>query len=134
MTSQLFPRTAPDGTFSVQVCLNLSGSDQDNLGLRIQLWIDTKWMPNRTVWTREWSSGVNFSIHTKESLQYADSFLGAPIVASSDDSELRIKFIGRARKAPWRDWLVSRFMVDLKADFPEVGEPVSIRDSEPPDR
>jgi hypothetical protein len=122
-----FPRRNDDGSFCVEIGLKLAGDHQEDLGSRIQRWIEEHWMPNRSIWRRVWRTGHNLSATDEQILHYDDEFLKPPEVISSKRPELRLRLFGKESAKLWRDWLIWRLVPDLKAQFPEIGSRLYIR-------
>jgi len=126
----IFPKRRPDGSFCVEVTLAANTNDED-LGGRIRQWLTEVWMPSNTAWLRVWKTGPGLSVERPELLHYGDEFLSPPILISSVAAEVRFQLRGRDPKQKlWRDWLVLRILPDLKANFPEVGDTLSITNCE----
>jgi hypothetical protein len=132
MTSVKFPRRKQDGTFCVEVGLQISSDDiATDVAAQIQVWFDETWMSANKTWIRPWSSGPDFATKREQVLSYSDEFLAPPEVRAKGDAELCIKLLGAGTAKFWKDWLVLKIGHDLKKQFPEVGELLYIRDCEP---
>ena len=123
-----FPRRGDDGSFCVEICLKVSGDCREEMGPQIQHWLDEDWMKHRSTWKRVWKTGPNLARIDEQIHHYDDEFMKPPKVISCEGSELRFRLLGRRSAKFWRDWLVSRLLPDLRAQFPEVGERLHIED------
>ena len=117
-----------DGTFCVEVSVNLRNETGSELAERIQHWWTDVWTPNNKVWLRVWKTGADRTIERPEDLKYDESFFAPPAVVSCSASELKFRLLGKGSSKLWKDWLVWRIMPDLKAMFRQVGDLRSIRD------
>jgi hypothetical protein len=125
-----FPRRRPDGSFCVVVTLAVNTKDE-SLAESIQQWLTQLWVPSSTTWLRVWKTGPGLAVERPELLRYSDEFLSPPTVTSSTATEIRIQLRGKdPQRKLWKDWLVSRILPDLKAQFPEVNDFLSITDCE----
>jgi hypothetical protein len=77
-------------------------------------------MPHHSVWQWTWRTGPNLATTYEQVLHYEDDFMKPPEIVSCEGAELRIRLFGKKSSKFWRDWLVSRLLPDLKAEFPEV--------------
>jgi hypothetical protein len=127
MNSVKFPARKPDGSFCIEVGVRVNIDFQVDVR-RIQDWISGIWMPNHTTWTRDWRTGTNFATIDEQRLNYNDEFRSPPVIVSGPGSELRLRLAGNRTAKFWKDWLVSRIVPDLRAEFPEIGEVLYIRD------
>lgn len=128
MTKVNFPKKYADGSFCVEIRLGVTDIRQASLGSTIQDWINVSWMHNRSTWKRQWRTGPEQAVTEEQILHYQDEFITPPEVVACDGSELRLRLFGRQSAKFWKDWLVSRLIPDLKANFPEVGDRLSIQD------
>lgn len=128
MSSARFPARKPDGSFCVEVGIELSARDQTDLVPRIQAWVGNAWLPHHSTWTREWRTGPNFSASGPQVLKYRDEFTASPEIALGSSSELQLRLKGAKTAKYWKDWLVARLVPDLKAAFPGIGNLLYIRD------
>jgi hypothetical protein len=128
MSPAKFPARRADGSFCVEIGVQMSGDVKVDLVPRIHAWISDAWMPEHKTWTREWKTGSNLATNHVQLLQYDDEFLAPPEVAAGSNSELQLRLRGKKTAKFWKDWLVSRLVPDLKAAFPGVGELLYIRD------
>jgi hypothetical protein len=84
-------------------------------------------MPRNLTWKRDWRTGENRETIDQQVLNYESEFLGEPKIISAEASELQIRIAGKASAKFWKDWLISKFLPDLKAKFPEVNGQLYIR-------
>ncbi|GGA39957.1 hypothetical protein [Dyella nitratireducens] len=128
MTHPKFPTRKHDGSFCVEVGLRIHLDDSTpDIAARIQSWFNDDWISRNKTWTRTWASGPNLATKRDEVLSYSDEFLAIPEVEEAG-AELRIRLFGARTARFWKDWLVSKIAPDLKAQFPQVGELLYIRD------
>jgi hypothetical protein len=123
-----FPVRRPDGSFSVEVGIQMLGDLQAELASRVQGWISNTWMPLHATWTREWQTGSNLGTSRVQVLQYSDEFMAPPQITVGPNFELQLRLRGTKAAKFWKDWLVSRLVPDLKAEFPGIGDLLYIRD------
>ena len=121
-----FPKRNNDGSFCIEVSLRLVSDSRGDLGSRIQRWIDNEWMVEHSTWKRVWRTGPNLETIDEEILNYTDEFIKAPQISACEASEIQFQLFGKKSAKFWKDWLVSRFLPDLKAEFPEIDEGISI--------
>jgi hypothetical protein len=127
MSSAKFPARTADGSFCVEIGVQMTGGQAD-LVLRVRAWLNDTWMPRHVTWTREWQTGSNLATTQAQELHYDDEFTGPPEVAAGPTSELQLRLRGKKTAKFWKDWLVSRLVPDLMAAFPGLGELLYIRD------
>ena len=118
-----FPARRADGSFCIEIGLQGTGHIEADVA-RIRTWISDTWMPGNKTWTRNWESG------RVELLQYDDEFSAPPESVAGPNSEVQLRLQGRKTAKWWKDWMVLRFLHDLKAAFPEFGEILYIRNCE----
>jgi hypothetical protein len=118
----MYPVRRSDGSFCVVVGLRIEGGHAPQIAACVRTWIADVWMPHNLTWTREWRTGADLKETNPQILKYSDEFLSAPSVSSNECAELRIHFFGNKEAKFWRDWVVSRFTPDLKANFSEIGD------------
>lgn len=123
-----FPRRNDDGSFCVEISLTVAGECDEDLGSRIQHWIDGDWMKHRSTWKRVWKTGPNLTRTIEQVHYYDDEFMKPPKVVSCEGSELRFQLFGKRTAKFWKDWLISRLLPDLREQFREVGERVHLED------
>jgi hypothetical protein len=128
MSSAKFPARSADGSFCVEIGVNLNSNVQQDLVPSIQAWINDAWMPRNTTWTREWMTGPNLSTSSAQELQYDNEFTGPPEVAAGPSAELQLRLRGKKTAKFWKDWVISRLVPDIKEAFPGIGELLYIRD------
>lgn len=128
MNEAKFPRRNDDGSFCIEIGLKVASYGVGDLRTRVQTWIAGDWMPRNRVWKREWKTGADLAITREQLLNYEAEFEDAPKVVSCDLSGLRIKIAGRASARFWRDWLISKFLPDLRSAFPEIDGQLYVRD------
>jgi hypothetical protein len=128
MTRAHFPKKNADGSFCVEIRLSAANDHRIDLDSRIKRWIAVSWMQNRSTWKREWRTGPNQALVEEQILQYENEFIGPPEIVSYDGSELRFRLFGKPSAKYWKDWLVSRLIPDLKAQFPEIVDRFLIED------
>lgn len=129
MSLQKFPRTDARGHFQVKAGLRLEARLGEECSARIKEWLDDRWVRENRVWHRKWKTGPNLSILNTEALEFEDSFLRSPDVIFEPPATLCILLHGRDRSSPWRDWLISKIIPDVRRAFPQVGDPLFIKDS-----
>jgi hypothetical protein len=130
MNRAKFPARKDDGSFCVEIGLSVVRAGDNNLKSNIRDWIAADWMPRNLVWKREWRTGGSLGTISEQALNYQSEFMGAPEIVGYDASVLQIRVVGRESAKFWKDWLISRFLPDLKAKFPEVGDQLYIRNCE----
>jgi hypothetical protein len=128
MNASKFPSRKVDGSFCVDVGLQLLEGAPDNICKVIDEWFSDAWMGANKTWTRTWSTGANLEVKKDEVLVYSDEFLRAPMASLGSKSELRIRLFGTKSAKLWKDWLVSKIAPDLKERFPYIGELLYIQD------
>jgi hypothetical protein len=128
MIAAKFPSRKVDGSFCVEVGLQLLEGTPDDICDLIDQWFSNGWMSENKTWTRTWLTGANFETKRNEVLVYSDEFLSAPEVSLGGKSELQIQLLGTKSSKFWKDWLVSKIAPDLKEKFPYIGELLYIRD------
>jgi hypothetical protein len=127
MSPARFPARKADGSFCVEIGVQMTDLQIDFVSC-VQTWINDAWMPQHGTWTREWKTGSNLATRQVQELRYDDEFMGPPEVAAGSASELQLRLRGKKTAKFWKDWVVSRLMPDLKAQFPGVGELIYLRD------
>jgi hypothetical protein len=128
MSPAKFPDRKPDGSFCVDVGVQIIGNLDEDLAPRVQAWINDVWMPQHTTWSREWQTGSNLTTTRVQLLHYSDEFSAPPEIAAGPASELKFRLRGKKTAKFWKDWLVTRLMPDLREAFPAAGELLYIRD------
>jgi len=128
MNTAKFPSRKVDGSFCVDVGLQLLDESPDNICNLIDEWFSGVWMAANKTWTRTWSTGANLEVKKDEVLVYSDEFLRAPTASLGSESELRIRLFGTNSARLWKDWLVSKIAPDLKEKFPYIGDLLYIKD------
>lgn len=127
MNTPKFPHRNPDGSFCVEVGLELKSDSPGELVASIQSWFCDVWMVKNSTWVRTWETGPNLESKKNEVLKYEDEFLSVPRVELGRQSELCISLSGAKLAKLWKDWLVSKIAPDLKTQFPQVGDLLYIR-------
>jgi hypothetical protein len=120
-----FPKRQPDGTFCIEIAIAMSSSKVGNLAEIIQDWWSNEWTPRNRQWIRIWNRDRKQEFI--ETLRYDAEFMTGPEVVFCGESKLIFRLIGRGSSKYWRDWLVSRLIPDLKSQFPDVGQVISIQ-------
>jgi hypothetical protein len=128
MNPTKFPSRKADGSFCVDVGLQLLEGTPGDICKLIDSWFSDTWMDANKTWTRTWSTGPNLEVKKDEVLAYSDEFLRTPMASLGNKSELRIRLFGTKSSRLWKDWLVSKIAPDLKAQFPYIGDLLYIRD------
>src|SRR5262249_5034266 len=111
-----FPKTSPDGSFCVEVTLRVDDGPQD-LAERISAWLQ-EWPKRNQSW--QWFG---------HKLDFFDEFLREPYAVKCSGGVVSFKMAGRSADSKWwKDWLAFRLLEDLRHEFRQVGQLVSIRD------
>ncbi len=122
-----FPKRNPDMTFQVILKMKFESDEDNNLIKdKIQVWIDEVWMPKNLFW-----EGVVYKADGSKCDkidEYHKDFSAPPTVLSCDNREIQILLKGQPTDYYWKDWVVYKIMPDLKKEFPEVGDFVSLKD------
>jgi len=118
MSKVKFPKRRPDGSFCVEVVVPVATTDPEKLLPRVSEWA-TRWVNSNRLWVRQWKSGENLREVQPEELHYDAEFESGPR-ATYDSGFLKLRFEGRSSAKWWKDWLVLRFLPDLKQSFPEI--------------
>lgn len=71
---------------------------------------------------------MNLATSKEQILKYTDEFLSPPEIVSGQSSELHLRLRGKRTAKFWKDWIASRIVPDLKAEFSAIGELLHIRD------
>lgn len=122
MNELKFPRRRLDGSFCVEVMLEVAPGTEARARAEIERWLVSTWVPANTVWRRHWSTGV------VEELRFEQEFQSISIGDIAVRS-LSIRLEGKSTAKYWRDWLVSRLLPELRANFPLlVSGVIQIRD------
>jgi hypothetical protein len=128
MNKAKFPVRKTDGSFCVEIGLSAAPGAIMEFSARVQTWILTDWMPYNSIWKREWRTGNNLQTVDEQVLNFEDEFIGAPEVIGFETSVLQLRVFGKASAKFWKDWLILKFLPDLRATFPEVGNQLYMRD------
>jgi len=124
MNNKLFPRVCPDGSFCVDIIIELTHGKSGDLAPRVADWLRNDWHPNNRIWIRSWTSGKGVR---EERLLYDADFTAPAKALPHEDSKISIRLVGKGESKFWRDWLVSKLLPDLKKQFSEIGEGLSAR-------
>ncbi|HYE17755.1 MAG TPA: hypothetical protein VEA69_04885 [Tepidisphaeraceae bacterium] len=118
MTENRFPKLASDGSFSVDIIVEVDALNAPDVGA-IQDWIQSEWGPRNVQWVQVWNRGLP----SEETvvLHYADDFTELPRAVELRDGRLRLRLTGKPGARWWRDWLV-RLWWGLQAHFPAIGD------------
>jgi hypothetical protein len=110
-------------SFCVEVCMSVETGNVSELVLRVRNWIKNAWEPRNKSWERIWRTGTNLNrIAERESLAFESDFLNSPEVLPGDGSQILLRLQVRPSSKNWRDWLVLKFLPDLRSEFAEVKE------------
>jgi len=129
MTSQQFPKVDSGGKFDVKIGFALDPNCGFECAKEIGKWLIDQWLPANQSWRRKWASGPNGSVVIEETILFSDSFYQDPEVSYQAPDCLIIVLHGKARSAPWRDWMVSRIVPELQAQFPQLGDRLFVEDA-----
>jgi hypothetical protein len=127
MSPAKFPARKPEGSFCVEVGLEIASNVREDLVPSVQAWIHEAWMPRYTTWSRDWKTGPDLATTRVQRFHYDDEFAAPPEVVAGLNSELRLRLRGKKTAKFWRDWLISRLIPDLKVAFPALGELLYVR-------
>ena len=124
-----FPKRRPDGSFCVELYLSIVTDDPSALAFQMTAWIE-EWVRVNRNWECPMAKNVGGAF------DFYDEFIRPPhcVIGSSGSLFLRVE--GRPGAGEWwKDWILSRLMVDMLAVFKEIQRPAleKVRDC-PEDR
>ena len=105
-----FPNRRPDGSFCVEVTLGKNVGQVEPSADQVNAWLE-RWAQANRIWTTS-------PYGPKESLDFFDEFAEIPTCVAGESGRLLLRLQGRPEATRrWKDWLVLKFLSDLRIAF-----------------
>jgi hypothetical protein len=114
MRPEKFPKRKPDGSFCIELTLGVGTRDTAELASRMTAWIE-EWVRANRYWKTVLADRVGGVF------DFYDEFVRPPYCVTRYSGSLLLRLEGRPGAGKWwKDWILSRLIMDLRVAFKEI--------------